>query len=363
MNKYTFEMNSVRKDITNPNLTADSDVVEVFAAKVAGKDTSSYAKGVVDTSMAKIKELASRAEAGDYTAVSEMNAIRKYVIEAPLLEEIQMLGFFGDYENVGYGDTIEREVVNQSINAREQAANGDVPLSFSYGETYPVKTQVISAGYQVDYRKLQMGDMSAENRLISNIKTTLRNKAAAYSMDIILQAVKSGNYANYSEASTITKAGVDAALNFARRFGQPSIIGDYSVVSQINAFAPYTSGSYTNISQDAMNEIRKNAFVSFYNGATVVGIRNPFDTSSPITVDGKASFKTIAPQGLLFVLPTGVDSPVKLWTRGGLTSFTGNDVTTGRVLTRYDLEIAADVAKGREYEIGLVRDLTLSPAE
>jgi hypothetical protein len=33
---------------------------------------------------------------------------------------------------------------------------------------------------------------------------------------------------------------------------------------------------------------------------------------------------------------------------------TGTDVTTGRLLTRYDLEVAADVAKGEEYKIGLI---------
>ena len=44
------------------------------------------------------------------------------------------------------------------------------------------------------------------------------------------------------------------------------------------------------------------------------------------------------------------------WTRGGLTSFTGNDVSTGKVLTRYDLEFAVDVAKGQEYKIALLSD-------
>lgn len=39
---------------------------------------------------------------------------------------------------------------------------------------------------------------------------------------------------------------------------------------------------------------------------------------------------------------------------------TGNDVSTGRLLTRYDLEVAADVAKGQEYKIGIVRDTNLT---
>jgi hypothetical protein len=31
-------------------------------------------------------------------------------------------------------------------------------------------------------------------------------------------------------------------------------------------------------------------------------------------------------------------------------------------MTRFDLEIAADVAKGQEYKVGLINDSTLSPA-
>jgi hypothetical protein len=41
---------------------------------------------------------------------------------------------------------------------------------------------------------------------------------------------------------------------------------------------------------------------------------------------------------------------------------TGNDISTGKVLTRFDLEVAADVAKGHEHEIGLINDTNLSSA-
>ena len=55
-------------------------------------------------------------------------------------------------------------------------------------------------------------------------------------------------------------------------------------------------------------------------------------------------------------IPAGVNSPIQSFTRGGLTSFTGNDVASGRILSRFDLEIAADVAQGQEYKIGIMKD-------
>lgn len=360
---YTIELNSARKDadMVTKDYNAHTGVVEVFSAMVDGKSLDRFGKNMADKSVNYIKELASKASNGDGSAIAELNTIRKYTIEPELLKEIQLLGFFGSYENVGYGESIEREVIDtQGELSRVQAANGDVPLGFLASKKYPVATQNISAGYQIDYRKLQNGDLSAENALKENIKRDMRNKASWYAITTVWAAIKNaGGVKNYSEAAGISKSAVDNALKFARRFGTPSIVGDYSVASQINDFAPYnsTAFSFTDISPEAMEEIRKKGLVSWYGGAPVYAMQNAFDTSK-LNAAG-TGFDTVAPEGLLFVIPAGVQSPIKLWTRGGLTSFTGNDVTTGRQLTRYDLEVAVDVAKGREYEIGIIRDTNL----
>ena len=358
---FTVELNSARKDAdyVTKDYNPHTGVVEVFSAMVNGKSLDRFGKNMADKSVEYIKDLASKANNGDGTAIAELNTIRKYTIEPELLKEIQLLGFFGSYENVGYGDSIEREVVaTEGELSRVQAANGDVPLGFIASKKYPVATQMISAGYQIDYRKLQMGDLSAENTLKENIKRDMRNKAAKYALTTVYNSIKNATgVKNFSEAAGITKTAVDNAIKFARRFGVPSLVGDYTVVSQINDFVPYASttyASFNDISPEAMEEIRKTGVLSWYNGSPIVAIQNAFDTSK-LNAAG-TGFDTVAPQGLLFVIPTGIESPIKLWTRGGLTSFTGNDVTTGRQLTRYDLEVAVDVAKGREYAIGLVRD-------
>jgi hypothetical protein len=110
-----------------------------------------------------------------------------------------------------------------------------------------------------------------------------------------------------------------------------------------------------NISQEAMEEIRKTGLLTAYNGSLVYAIQNAFDTSKLNSAG--TGFDTIIPEGLLFVVPANItESPIKTWTRGGLDSLTGSDVSTGKMITRYDLEVAADVAKGLEYKIGLISD-------
>ena len=71
-------------------------------------------------------------------------------------------------------------------------------------------------------------------------------------------------------------------------------------------------------------------------------------------------FQTVLPQGLGYVIPAGGQSPIYTVTRGGLTSISGTDVSTGQLITRYDLEVGALVAPGREYMIGLLGDKKLS---
>ena len=355
---YTIELNSAHLDsnYVPDKLNSKSPVVEIFSAMASGTDIKRKYGTTANKVVDHIKNLAEKADVGDFRAIAELNTIRKFAVEPQLMEEIKLMGIFGIYQNVAYGDSIEREVYSyEGEMSRFQALSGDVPFPVTVSKKYPVNTISIGAGYAVDYRKIQKGDMSKENELMEQIRVDIRNKASRYAINTVYSATKNASGVKYfSEASGITKTVLDDMLTKIRRFGVPTMVGDYSVVSQINNFVPYDNGTVKGISDVAMEEIRKNTFIRNYAGSTVAEIPNGYDFATR-TSDG-SNFKTILPQGLLFVIPTGVKSPIASWTRGGLTSFTGNDVSTGKVLTRYDLEVAVDVAKGREYEIGLISD-------
>lgn len=357
---YTVELNSVRRDsdYVTGKLNDKSPVVEIFSAMTSGTDIPSKYGTKADKVVAHIKTLAEKADIGDPYAIAELNTIRRFAIEPKLMEEIKLLSVFGTYQNVGYNESIEREVYgHEGEMSRMQALSGDVPFPTIVSKKYPVSTVSIGAGYAVDYRKIQLGDMSKENEAMEQIRIDIRNKASKYAINTVYNAIKNASGVKYfSETAGITKTALDDILKNVRRFGVPNITGDYSVVSQINAFIPYDNGNVKNISEAAMEEIRKNTYIRNYNGSVVCEIPNDYDLTTR-NADG-TNFGTILPEGLLFVIPTGSKSPVKSWTRGGITSFTGNDVTTGKLLTRYDLEIAVDVARGQEYKIGLLSDTT-----
>lgn len=357
----TYELNNIRKDadVFDGKFNRQSPVVEVFSAMVNGKDLSQFG-AKADKAVNYIKQLGVRAEAGDGMAIAELNTLRRFVIEAPVMEEIKLLGIFGSYQNVGYDETIEREVyIHSGERAREQAANGDVTFPVITKEVYPVSTFTVSGGYAVDYRRIALGDMSKEYEGMNQVKTTILNKAMVAIVKKVYDAIYAATGVKYQfEGAGLTKAGVDKVLTNVRRFGKPTVVADYALLSQFTPWAGYVgSANVLGISDQIINEIAQNGMLSSYNGAILSEMPNPYDLFSTYTdKNGELNFKTMLPAGLGFVLPAGGKSPIATYTRGGLTSLTGNNVKTGKVETRFDIEVGCDVAKTHEHEIGTIYD-------
>ena len=106
-----------------------------------------------------------------------------------------------------------------------------------------------------------------------------------------------------------------------------------------------------------MKEIHDTGLMGMYNGTILTEIPNQYDLTT-LTDDGE-NFKTLIPAGIGFVMPAGGRSPIHTVTRGGLTSISGTDITTGQLISRMDLEIGAMVEEGHEYMVGLISDTKL----
>ena len=364
MMNTTYELNNLRKDADylNREMRATSIVSEVFSAMVNGKEVGAI-KGA-DKAVNYIKELGVRAENGDFAAVAELNTLRRFVIETPLLQEMKMLSIFGSYQAVGFDETIEREIYHHvGERSREQAAGGDVVFPAIVKEVYPVATFTISGGYAVDYRRVSLGDMSKENEGMEQVRIDIRNKACRAIIKKVYQAIHDATGVTYAfEGAGLTKAGVDGVLSKIRRFGRPTVIGDYAILSQFTPWAGYvgtiSSNTITGISDQIINEIAQNGLLGMYNGAILAEMQNPYDETT-MNDDG-SDFVTMLPTGLGFVIPAGGQSPIATYTRGGLTSFTGNNVKNGRIETRFDACFGVDIAKGQEYKIGMFYDTNLA---
>lgn len=360
---YTIELNNERKDSSfiKQNIRAKSPVAEVFSAMVEGRDLAPLGKKA-DTAAKWVMEQNSKAANGDIVAAAELNALRRVVIEPVLMQEIKLLSVFGNYTPLAWDDSCEIEIPEfANVQANIQAAGQDVTFPVIRKKRVPISTVTISGGYAVDYRKAAYGDMSKENELQEQVRVQIRNKAAKYIIETVYAAIKNATGVKYFfEGAGLTKTGVDDVLTKVRRFGKPTIIGDYALISQFNDFAGFVGNTPTvsGISEAVMKEIHDTGLMGMYNGSVLSEIPNPYDLTT-LDKTGK-NFDTVLPQGLGFIIPTGNGaSPVHNVTRGGLSSFTGNDVTTGTQLSRFDLEVGTLIVPGQEYKLATIHDTNL----
>lgn len=349
----SFEMNNARKDsdITLANeIKQTSPIVEIFSAVAQGKDTSKFGKKT-DVAMTRIKELGENALAGDYRAMAELNTIRKVIVK-PLLEaEIQMLGVYGDTKRIGFDESIEVDEYDfVGEKSRGQANNSDVIFPTTKKSKYSVPTQTISGGYAVDYRRIALGDLSLENEGMAQVRTDMINKMKKAIMTNAYNSIKNATPVKYFfEGAGLTKTGVDGVLAKVRRLGGgATVVGDYALLQQFTPWAGYNSefayGSDTprygytqGISAEDLKDIRTKGFVGQYAGTPLVEMSNPYDYTTKNSAGD--NFNTMIDAGIGLVIPTGVDSPIKNFVKGDITSLSGNDITTGHVLTRFDIEL------------------------
>lgn len=364
MNNYSFELNNARNDamMSTGKITEKSPVVEIFSAMAKGEELAKYGKKA-DVAAKYIMDLGKKAQAGDFVAMSEINEIRKFVMQPQLLQEIKLLGLFGSYKPLGWGETAQIEKITyENVRADFQAEGQDVSTAFARRTKEAIAPVTISAGHKVNYRELALGDLSTEMALMEEVRKEIRNKASLYVLETVFKAVENATGVKYFyENASLAKSNVDEMLKDIRRYGKPNVHGDYALLAQFIPWIGYAGQvggqAVTGVSQKALEEIADNGIVGSYNGAILKEIENGYNFAK-LTEDG-SNYETILPAGLGIVTPTanGGLAPVQSFTIGGMTSFTGNSVATGEILTRFDLSVAAGVADPSK--IAIIHDSNL----
>ena len=356
----TVELNNVRKsEVEVKNKKAFDKVVEICSALFAGKDVSKYGKDV-DAVVSKMASLGEAASNGDTKAVAEINTVVKFIIQPKLLEATKVYNFLGNYHELAYNELPKVKTYSyEGIDARAQATGSDVSFAGKKWIEYPVGTQTISAGMVIDYRELASGNFDgtvAEE--MSQVQVDMNNKGVAYVFDVIKKALKNNTeYVKFYEefSTTPTQSQVDNMIAKIRKLGKVGIAGDFSLLSAISDWNGYKTISETVIpffSNTQVDEIARTGLNGFYKGSALVELENPYNFTKPLA--NKSGFETYYSSDDLWFIAQGTNSPVNIFRRGGITTMSGTDVETGVVKTRFDMELGADVVKGREFEIGLL---------
>ena len=356
----SFELNNARKDdVQVKDQNKLNRVVEICSSLFKGEDLSKYGKET-DAVVAKLKDLGTRADNGDYRAKSEINTIVKFMVQPKLLESMKVFDFLGNYKEIGFDvQPVVKTYNYEGINARVQASGADVDFGTRNWIQYPITTKTISSGMAIDYRELASGNFGGNiAEETGQVQIDMNNKAVAYALSVLDSAIKNNTkYVKfYSEYATVpTVAGVDAMIAKVRKLGKVGIAGDFSVLSTIcdwNGYKTIGSDVLPFYTPEQVNEIAKSGLNGFYKGSSLVELPNPYNFVKPLA--DKTAFETYYNSDKLYFTAQGSNSPFNIFRRGGIQTMSGNDVETGVVKTRFDIEIGADVVKGREFEIGVI---------
>ena len=355
-----IELNNVRKsECAVSNEAQMRRVAEICSALFSGADISKYGKEA-DGVVKQLAKLGEGALADDARAKAEINTVVKYIVQPNLLKAMEVFSFLGNYHRIAYNEKPVVKTYNyEGIDARIQASSGDVAFGERVWKEYPITTKTISSGMAINYRDLASGNFDGSMaEEISQVQIDMENKAVAYVLGILYDGIKNNTdnvkfYATY--ADTPTQTAVDGMINKMRKLGKVNVAGDFSTLSVISDWNGYKTVSDKTIpffTEGQVNEIAQTGLNGWYKGAALIEIPNPYNLTKPLA--DNSAFETYYDTDKLFFTVSGATSPFNIFRRGGISTMTGNDVKTGTVMTRFDIEIGADLTKGREYEIGLL---------
>ena len=355
-----IELNNVRKsECAVSNEVQMRRVAEICSALFSGADISKYGKEA-DGVVKQLAKLGEGALADDARAKAEINTVVKYIVQPNLLKAMEVFSFLGNYHRIAYNEQPVVKTYNyEGIDARIQASSGDVAFGERVWKEYPITTKTISSGMAINYRDLASGNFDGSiAEEISQVQIDMENKAVAYVLGVLYDGIKNNTdnvkfYATY--ADTPTQTAVDGMINKMRKLGKVNVAGDFSALSVISDWNGYKTVSDKTIpffTEGQVNEIAQTGLNGWYKGAALVEIPNPYNLTKPLA--DNSAFETYYDTDKLFFTVSGATSPFNIFRKGGISTMTGNDIKTGTVMTRFDIEIGADLTKGREYEIGLL---------
>ncbi len=359
------EINSLQKGIDVKN----KEGVEIFCAICNGKDLTKYGDKV-DKVMKYMKNLGEKALAGDLRAQAEINAIREIQIQTPLLQRINLFNYMGDFHSVGFNEELRWKVRQlQGKMSGEQASSGSFAFPTQVWREGSMPTKTISGGLAIDYREVaSMNTQSladASNQVVTDMMNQMFYNVVFNMYNSIRNAwVLPDGLTAFSEAAGLNQAAVDTAIRLIRRWGNVTISGDYSVISQLEAFAAFNTiiagQPSTQFSEAVMEEIRKTGLLKMYRSCPVVEIPNTYNVTKVNQTAGIAGtpyFDTYLPEGLLFILPKmNTGSPLQVGIKGGVATMSGQDINLSLQVQRFDIEWGSIVIPELIPLCGLISD-------
>ena len=277
-------------------VTRDSKLIKVLAAQARNERVES---DKVEEAAQIINVLAQDLNPQNAHEIAQIVA---YTVDELQAKSLDFLGLVADTKNIAYGDKAAFKVRTGGIKAYIQAKGATTARSYVADSQILVDTKEISARPAINIVDLRAGRVNMAD-LIRQANAAMTNKKLVLIESVLHDAIDNFGSPFYGTGTGIVKATLDAQLNYFRRLGPVSILGDNAAVAQL---APLTgmaiNANSTQFSGNMIDENNNNGFIGKYNACDVVAMTNAYD---------EGAVTPILSEDWLYILPGGVSADMR----------------------------------------------------
>lgn len=273
-----------------------------------------------------------------------------YAVDELQTNELDFLGVVADQKNIGYGDKAMFNTKLGGIKAYIQAKGSTTARSYVSSKQVALETEEISARPAINIIDLRAGRINMADliRQANREITIMKLKKIEAVLHDALDNLASPFYAY---GTGVVQATLDAQINYFRRLGPVTLIGDHAAVSQLAGLVgmvmnPGATTESIQRSGNMLDEYNNNGFIGRYKGCAVVELPNGYrdDEVTPILATD-----------WIYIVPGNVSADarnLKVVNEGGVNTFASQNIDDLTYELRIDQWFGAGWVQGKKPAIG-----------
>ena len=272
-----------------------------------------------------------------------------YTIEDLQKTNMDFLERVADIKNIGYNDKAVFNVKTGGIKAYYQAKGSTTARSYISERSFALETQEISARPAINIVDLRAGRVNMAD-LIREANDEMTNMKLSKVEAVLHDAMDDFAAPFYASGTGIVKATLDNQLNYFRRIGPVTILGDIAAIAQmvgITGMATNAGGTLlVNASDNMIDEANNNGYLGKYNGMDVVALQNAYHDGSTTPV---------LATDWLYIIPAGLSADqknLKIVNEGGVNAMESQNIDDMVFEVRLDQWFGAGFVKKNLPTIG-----------
>ena len=275
------------------NVSRDSKLIKVLAAQVNNQRVDSDKS---EEAAQIINELAQDMNPQNMHQIAQ---IVGYTVDELQQKSLDFLSLVADIKNIGYGDKAAFKVRTGGIKAVFQAKGATAPRSYVADSQILVDTREIAARPAINIVDLRTNRVQM-SELIRQANEAIKLKKIALVETVLHDSIDNYSSPFYAASGTtpLVIATLDAQLNYFRRLGPVTLLGDIAAVSQLAGHTGMAvSSTGKQFSGDLINENNNNGFIGRYRGCDVIAMTNAY-------ADGQTAHPILA-EDWIYIIPGG----------------------------------------------------------